>query len=240
MDMQGTLGLRIKEYRKENNMTLAELGEKIGVTHAYLSRVENNKVIPNDKLLEKIAENLLGHDAVDTLNEFRVLAGYYNNIDEDSKLYNDLKASGRLEIDYFDPDDVPDVIKEMKDFKKVYKKRNRKRIVEKPFYKLNYLLETEYKVFYDLKLHYADKLVTIELPFEFQHELYKMINQKVFELVKNNPSLLNSINYESAIKTYQEKEKSLKEELFQNAMNSMEEQKAIDFIRSIKDDTYLI
>ncbi|PTI88646.1 hypothetical protein BU071_09475, partial [Mammaliicoccus vitulinus] len=80
----------------------------------------------------------------------------------------------------------------------------------------------------------------IELPFEFQHELYKMINQKVFELVKNNPSLLNSINDESAIKTYQEKEKSLKEELFQNAMNSMEEQKAIDFIRSIKDDTYLI
>ncbi|PTI86291.1 helix-turn-helix domain-containing protein, partial [Mammaliicoccus vitulinus] len=131
MDMQGTLGLRIKEYRKEHGMTLAELGEKVGVTHAYLSRVENNKVIPNDKLLEKIAEILIRNNTADTLNEFRVLAGYYNDVDEDSELYNDLKASGRLEIDYFDPDDMPDVIKEMKNFEKVYKKRNRKRIVER-------------------------------------------------------------------------------------------------------------
>ncbi|WP_322560243.1 helix-turn-helix domain-containing protein, partial [Staphylococcus haemolyticus] len=51
MNQEGTLGSRIRELRKEYPMTLEELGDKVGVTHAFLSRVENNKVKPNDELL---------------------------------------------------------------------------------------------------------------------------------------------------------------------------------------------
>lgn len=240
MDKEGTLGFKIKKYRKENDLTLNELGEKVGVTHAYLSRIENNKVIPTDKLLRNIAENLVYNDPVDTLNEFRVLAGYYNNIDENSELYNDLKASGRLEIDRFDPEEVEDEIKRIEGFEEFAKKRNHKRIVENPYYKLNYLLETEYKVFYDLKFDYVDKLVTIEIPSDFKHELYKTINQKIFELVKNNPSLLNSIEDSNATEQYRKKERELKKEIFENARLSMGDQRAIEFTRYVTDDTDLI
>lgn len=240
MNMEGTLGYKIKSYRKNNDLTLNELGEKVGVTHAYLSRVENNKVIPTDELLEKIANNLPYDDPVDTLNEFRVLAGYYNNIDEDSELYNDLKASGRLEIDKFDPEEDDDEIKRIKGLEEFAKKRNHKRIVENPYYKLNYLLETEYKVFYDLKFDYVDKLVTIEIPSDFKHELYKMINQKIIELVKNNPSLLNSIEDENTVKQYRIKERKLRNEIFENARLSMGDNRAIEFMRYVTDDTDLI
>lgn len=234
MNMEGTLGYKIKSYRKSNDLTLNELGEKVGVTHAYLSRIENNKVIPTDELLEKIANNLPYNDAVDTLNEFRILAGYYNNIDENSKLYNDLKASGRLEIDYFDPEEVGDEIKQLKFFEKYAKKRDHKRIVENPYYKLNYLLETKFKVFYDIKFSVADeKIVTIELPEDFKYELYKMINRKIIELVKNNPELLNSINDKDAIKKYEKRNESLEDDILKNATSSINDDKIFDFMREL-------
>ena len=47
-----------KSARKNYPLTLEELGEKVGVSHAFLSRVENNKITPNDKLLVKIANVL--------------------------------------------------------------------------------------------------------------------------------------------------------------------------------------
>lgn len=50
MNQEGTLGNAIKSARKKYPLTLEELGGKVGVSHAFLSRVENNKITPNDKL----------------------------------------------------------------------------------------------------------------------------------------------------------------------------------------------
>lgn len=50
MNQEGTLGHAIKSARKNYPLTLEELGEKVGVSHAFLSRVENNKI---SKLLQK-------------------------------------------------------------------------------------------------------------------------------------------------------------------------------------------
>ena len=111
MNQEGTLGHAIKSARKNYPLTLEELGEKVGVSHAFLSRVENNKITPNDKLLVKIANVLDFNETQDFLNEFRILAGYYDNIDENTAIFNNLKSSGRLEINRF---------------------KNEKKIVDKP------------------------------------------------------------------------------------------------------------
>ncbi|RIM15193.1 XRE family transcriptional regulator, partial [Staphylococcus cohnii] len=143
MKQDGTLGNAIRNARKSYPLTLEELGEKVGVTHAFLSRVENNKVIPNDELLIKIANVLDFNDSQDFLNEFRILAGSYDSIEENTSFFNDLKSSGRLEINTFN---------------------NKKKIVDKPFYKLNYLFETENKIFYDIKTSiFGEKVATVEL-----------------------------------------------------------------------------
>ncbi|WP_239745281.1 helix-turn-helix transcriptional regulator [Mammaliicoccus sp. F-M27] len=235
MNFDGTLGNRIKEIRKENDMTLKELGEKVEVTHAFLSRIENNKVKPNDDLLIKLAEVLDYNNSQDYLNEFRVLNGFYNQIDETSDFYNELKASGRLEVEFFDPEDVDEDIKQIKGIDKYLKKRNHKRLVEHPYYKLNYLLDTKYKVFYDLKLNdYEGKTVTIELPTDFKDELYKAINTKVIELIKNYPELLLSVFDEEAMKQYNKSKEVKENEVLQNLMkNNVDLEKISEFMSSI-------
>ncbi|MCC3724033.1 helix-turn-helix domain-containing protein, partial [Staphylococcus haemolyticus] len=150
MTQEGTLGSRIRELRKDHPMTLEELGNKIGVTHAFLSRIENNKVKPNDELLQKLASVLDYNDTNDYLNEFRMLSGVFDNIDKNNPYYNELKASGRLEINNYD-------IRNIKTDK----------IVEKPYYKLNYLFENDFKVFYDIKTSVlGEKIATIEIPYD--------------------------------------------------------------------------
>ena len=192
MNQEGTLGHAIKSARKNYPLTLEELGEKVGVSHAFLSRVENNKITPNDKLLVKIANVLDFNETQDFLNEFRILAGYYDNIDENTAIFNNLKSSGRLEINRF---------------------KNEKKIVDKPYYKLNYLFESENKVFYDIKMsELGEKLVTIELPTDILHEIYKMINLEIIKTIKNNSKLLKSIENPQVIMEYQkEMEKTRKE-----------------------------
>lgn len=42
---------------------------------------------------------------------------------------------------------------------------NEKKIVDKPYYKLNYLFESENKTFYDIKTSiFGEKIATVELP----------------------------------------------------------------------------
>ncbi|HEC2218004.1 TPA: helix-turn-helix transcriptional regulator, partial [Staphylococcus delphini] len=113
MNDEGSLGQRLKEIRKEYPLTLEELGDKVGVTHAFLSRIENNKVKPSDDLLKKLANVLDLNDSQDYLNEFRLLNGTFKNIDRSSNFYNELKASGRLEIHNLNfKKDTPDKIVE--------------------------------------------------------------------------------------------------------------------------------
>ncbi|MGC7718917.1 helix-turn-helix domain-containing protein [Staphylococcus epidermidis] len=220
MNQEGTLGHAIKSARKNYPLTLEELGEKVGVSHAFLSRVENNKITPNDKLLVKIANVLDFNETQDFLNEFRILAGYYDNIDENTDIFNNLKSSGRLEINRF---------------------KNEKKIVDKPYYKLNYLLESENKVFYDIKTsELGEKLVTIELPPGILHEIYKMINLEIIKTIKNNSKLLKSIENPQVIMEYQkEMEKNRKEftEYLEKSLSTYD----IDSVMSeLYDDEYLI
>ena len=52
------LGLAIKTFRKEQNLTLATLSEMTGLTAGLLSRIENFRTIPSLPVLLKIAEAL--------------------------------------------------------------------------------------------------------------------------------------------------------------------------------------
>ncbi|CUY01442.1 helix-turn-helix domain-containing protein [Staphylococcus epidermidis] len=220
MNQEGTLGHAIKSARKNYPLTLEELGEKVGVSHAFLSRVENNKITPNDKLLVKIANVLDFNETQDFLNEFRILAGYYDNIDENTAIFNNLKSSGRLEINRL---------------------KNEKKIVDKPYYKLNYLFECENKVFYDIKTsELGEKLVTIELPPDILHEIYKMINLEIIKTIKNNSKLLKSIENPQVIMEYQKEMKKTRKEFTEYLEKSLSTYDIDSVMSELYDDEYLI
>ena len=53
------IGLRLKQFRKEKGITQDAIAKDLGVTVAYISNIENNKVKMNLKVLSYYA-NLLG------------------------------------------------------------------------------------------------------------------------------------------------------------------------------------
>lgn len=224
MSNDGSLGQRLKEIRKDYPLTLEELGEKVGVTHAFLSRIENNKVKPSDDLLKKLANVLDLNDSQDYLNEFRLLNGTFKDIDKSSDFYDELKSSGRLEIHNLNfKNDMP------------------VKIVEKPFYKLNYLFESDYKIFYDIKTSiFGEKHATIELPDDILHQLYKDINKRIIEYIKENPELLNSISNPEVIKQYNDNRAEKRKEIYNYFDHINLNVHTEEFMREIFDDESLI
>lgn len=61
-----SIGANVKYYRRLNNLSQEELAQKVGVTRAYISQIENGKGIPSEELLAGIAKNL--NTAVTALN----------------------------------------------------------------------------------------------------------------------------------------------------------------------------
>ena len=55
-DIKKLLGLKIKEYRKSNNMTQEQLAELIGIGTANISYIETGKFAPSLDTLKKISE----------------------------------------------------------------------------------------------------------------------------------------------------------------------------------------
>lgn len=57
-----TVGQRIREIRKDRNLTQRELAERVGINFTYLSRVENDRLddeqTPREDTLQKIAKAL--------------------------------------------------------------------------------------------------------------------------------------------------------------------------------------
>ncbi len=51
-----SLGSMIRQLRKKNNLTQAELGKKINVAKSTISQYENNINIPDIKMLQSIAK----------------------------------------------------------------------------------------------------------------------------------------------------------------------------------------
>ena len=220
MNQEGTLGSRIRELRKEYPMTLEELGNKVGVTHAFLSRVENNKVKPNDELLQKLASILDYNDSNDYLNEFRMLSGTFDNIDKNNPYYNELKASGRLEINNYDIRNV-----------------KKDKIVEKPYYKLNYLFENDFKVFYDIKTSIlGEKIATIEIPYNILISIYKDINLRIIDLIKTNPELLTSVSNPEVLDEYNNNTKIQREKIFKYLQYINPNDDFEEFMREIFND----
>ncbi len=75
-----TLGKRIKELRRVANLSLRELGKRVGTDFTYLSKIENDKYDsrpPSEDLLAKLAR-VLGTDE----NELLILA---ERIPDDAK-----------------------------------------------------------------------------------------------------------------------------------------------------------
>lgn len=57
-----TVGQRIREIRKDRNLTQRELADRVGINFTYLSRVENDRLddeqTPREDTLQKIAKAL--------------------------------------------------------------------------------------------------------------------------------------------------------------------------------------
>ncbi|MEZ6059300.1 MAG: helix-turn-helix transcriptional regulator [Planctomycetaceae bacterium] len=57
-----TIGQRIRELRKQRNLTQRELADRIGINFTYLSRVENDRLdadqTPREDTLQKLAKAL--------------------------------------------------------------------------------------------------------------------------------------------------------------------------------------
>ena len=183
MQNDGTIGYSIKKARKIS-LYIGRIREKNRSYTCFLSRVENNKANPSDELL-KNSGALDPFNSADLLNEFKILTGKFKDIDKNSEVYKELKASGRLEMPQYNYD------------------KSKPLLVDKPYYKLNFLFENDYRVFYDLKTSIlGENIATIEIPPSMLDEIYKKINLTIIEHIKEHPYILKSIEDSSVLNDY--------------------------------------
>jgi transcriptional regulator with XRE-family HTH domain len=55
-DLQREIGQKINKLRLKRNLTMKELGESLGVSHAHISKLESGINSPSVDLLEKMAD----------------------------------------------------------------------------------------------------------------------------------------------------------------------------------------
>jgi transcriptional regulator with XRE-family HTH domain len=58
MKMERTLGSYIKEKRNEKKLSLRALGELVGISASYISRLEDDMFHPSAEVITRLAENL--------------------------------------------------------------------------------------------------------------------------------------------------------------------------------------
>ncbi|RRD29215.1 XRE family transcriptional regulator, partial [Streptococcus minor] len=77
------IGKFIKQYRKDNNLSMAEFAEKSGISKAYVSVLEKNKdprngkeIIPSIPTIKKISSaiNISFDDILNALNEEQIIS----------------------------------------------------------------------------------------------------------------------------------------------------------------------
>lgn len=95
--MSDSHGRLIQSYRKQKNMTLVELGRKTNLSHAYLSKIENNKATPSREVLKKISEILDPDGNEDLFNKLATATGKTHKVEKDSEVYKWLLKSGRID-----------------------------------------------------------------------------------------------------------------------------------------------
>lgn len=107
--MENNIGLKIKKLRKAQNLTLAELSGKAGISTSFLSQIENGKQAPTVVTLKKIAD-ALGSPLKDLFNLQQEAPEYIRKCDDQAlgglqKIYKQInvlsgKFDGRI-IDCF-------------------------------------------------------------------------------------------------------------------------------------------
>jgi transcriptional regulator with XRE-family HTH domain len=58
MDTNGKIGELVSLWRKQNELTLQQLADNVGVTAGYISQIEHGKVSPSISILRKLAKAL--------------------------------------------------------------------------------------------------------------------------------------------------------------------------------------
>lgn len=90
MDKEYEFGIRIKRLRKRHGYSLKTLANSLKVNYTYLSKIENNRSIPSEEFIEKIAQ-VFNYDP----EELKVRAG---KIPEDIRKI--LRDNPKTVIDY--------------------------------------------------------------------------------------------------------------------------------------------
>ena len=101
MDMV-KMGSFLAELRKENNLTQAELGEKLGVTNKTISRWETGNYMPPVEMLEELS-NMYGMSINELLSGKKLSTEEYKEMAE-TNIKETLKASAfnlKEKQDYF-------------------------------------------------------------------------------------------------------------------------------------------
>ncbi|HGX1130107.1 TPA: XRE family transcriptional regulator, partial [Staphylococcus aureus] len=82
--------------------------------------------------------------------------------------------------------------------------------------------------------------VTIELPSDILHDIYKMINLEIIKTIKINSKLLYSIENPQVIEEYQKEVEKTRKEFTERLEKSLSTYDIDSVIREIYDDEYLI
>ncbi|MDR6878618.1 helix-turn-helix transcriptional regulator [Bacillus sp. 3255] len=103
-------GRQIRELRKQNHLTLRELGERSGVSYSFINSIENNRFNPSRETVIALADALNRADK----DELLLLAGFAPTEEE--------ALEAPAEIRSADADD-PEVSLFFKDFQSAPKER---------------------------------------------------------------------------------------------------------------------
>lgn len=99
------VGLKIKEIRESHGYSMAEFGEKLGVTKGAINNYEKGRVVPMTFVLKKIIS--LSSNSEQTINEF-----IYESLEVYLKeLFSELKQSEQI-IDHGFISELKDLINE--------------------------------------------------------------------------------------------------------------------------------
>lgn len=94
------VGMRIREIREEKKLSLEELGNRIGITKSYMSRLETGKKPINLKNLHLIAE-ALGVDVTDLFPDKERVDNPLTQEEDWVFVINELKEKGYSPGDVF-------------------------------------------------------------------------------------------------------------------------------------------
>lgn len=130
------IGQKIRQLRKQNNLTVEELAKKIGVTKGFISRIENNSSQPSFNTLIKIS------------NELRIPTSVLLDEESSIKSYTITRVNERIKSVYHNKE------REYVQWSLFSKMSNRKmepQIVEIPFKDSSIYSTTQETFFYVLK-----------------------------------------------------------------------------------------